>query len=45
VDGGGVEGFRTSYCLLPALGATLANPLVQVNMDYWFGFSDTAAPT
>ena len=34
-----------SYFLMPAPGATLANPLAPVNIDYVFGFSDTAAQT
>lgn len=35
----------TSYCFLPAPGAKLANPLAPVNIDYVYGFSDTAAQT
>jgi hypothetical protein len=34
-----------SYFFLPAPGAKLANPLVPVNIDYVYGFSDTAAQT
>ena len=34
-----------SYFLLPAPGAHLANPLAPVNVDYVYGFSDTAAQT
>jgi hypothetical protein len=34
-----------SYFFLPAPGATLANPLAPVNIDYVYGFSDTAAQT
>jgi hypothetical protein len=34
-----------SYFFLPASGATLANPLAPVNIDYVYGFSDTAAQT
>jgi hypothetical protein len=35
----------TSYFFLPAPGAILANPLAPVNIDYVYGFSDTAAQT
>jgi hypothetical protein len=35
----------TSYWFLPAPGAILANPLAPVNIDYVYGFSDTAAQT
>jgi hypothetical protein len=35
----------TSYFLLPAPGARQANPLAPVNIDYVYGFSDTAAQT
>jgi len=35
----------TSYFFLPAPGAKLANPLAPVNIDYVYGFSDTAAQT
>lgn len=34
-----------SYFFLPAPGAKLANPLAPVNIDYVYGFSDTAAQT
>jgi hypothetical protein len=34
-----------SYFFLPAPGATLTNPLAPVNIDYVYGFSDTAAQT
>ena len=34
-----------SYLFLPAPGAKLANPLAPVNIDYVYGFSDTAAQT
>jgi hypothetical protein len=34
-----------SYFFLPAPGAVLANPLAPVNIDYVYGFSDTAAQT
>lgn len=34
-----------SYCLLPAPGAKLANPLAPVNVDYVYGLSDVAAQT
>jgi hypothetical protein len=34
-----------SYVFLPAPGAKLANPLAPVNIDYVYGFSDTAAQT
>jgi hypothetical protein len=34
-----------SYFFLPAPGAKLANPLAPVNVDYVYGFSDTAAQT
>jgi hypothetical protein len=34
-----------SYFFLPAPGARLTNPLAPVNIDYVYGFSDTAAQT
>jgi hypothetical protein len=34
-----------SYLFVPAPGATLANPLTPVNIDWVYGFSDTAAQT
>jgi hypothetical protein len=34
-----------SYLFLPAPGAKLANPLAPVNVDYVYGFSDTAPQT
>jgi hypothetical protein len=34
-----------SYFCLPAPGTRLPNPLAPVNIDYVFGFSDTAAQT
>ncbi len=34
-----------SYFFLPGPGAKLANPLAPVNIDYVFGFSDTAVQT
>ncbi len=33
----------TCYFFMPAPGAILANPLVPVNIDYGYGFSDTTA--
>ncbi|HEX4350332.1 MAG TPA: hypothetical protein VH251_08085, partial [Verrucomicrobiae bacterium] len=35
----------TSYFFLPAPGATPANPLAPVNIDYVYGFSDAVAQT
>jgi hypothetical protein len=34
-----------SYFMLPAPGAKLANPLAPVNIDYVYGFSDSAVQT
>jgi hypothetical protein len=34
-----------SYLCLPAPGSKLANPLAAVNVDYVYGFSETAAQT